>query len=239
MSTMQVILTQTDAPRLETGQAHLYAVDLDEMQPSSALLEQLLSRDERKRAEFYRIPLERRRYATGRAILRTILARYVPYTAEELRFDYGLHGKPSLSYQFNLDHLEFNLSRSHGQALYAISKLGPVGVDIQKVEFTQQSMQIAQRVFSAEQVGQLRQANPSQRGELFCNWWTRGEAVAKATGAGISTMADQHPERWWVTTLLPSRGFVGAIAFHRKPDYVRWLSSDLSCVIRPRDGQLM
>jgi len=235
MSTMQSIFSTSEpVPGIDLGQAHLYSVDLDEVQLPQPP-EQVLSRDERKRADFYRIPLERRRYMMGRAVLRIVLGRYVERLPDDLKFEYGLHGKPKLSHLYNRDHLEFNVSRSAGQVLYAISRNGPVGVDIQRVEFPNQAMEIAQRVFLPEQVARLRTASASERSELFCNWWTRGEAVAKATGAGLSTMDDQRPQRWWVSSIYPARGFAGAIAFGRKPERVRWVSSEVLCVIKPHD----
>src|SRR6267378_1275488 len=71
---------------------HVLAVDLD-VEPG---YDRMLSEDERERAAKFHFERDRRRFVTGRSILRQKLARHLDAAPAELVFAYGLHGKPTL-----------------------------------------------------------------------------------------------------------------------------------------------
>lgn len=91
-----------------------------------------------------------------------------------IEFETDNYGKPYLK---NCDKIKFNLSHSGDVAVCAVSTKA-VGVDIEKSNRI--SEQIADRYFSAE-----------EKKQPFAYIWTRKEALAKASGIGITIGFDK------------------------------------------------
>jgi 4'-phosphopantetheinyl transferase len=87
--------------------------------------------------------------------------------------------------------LVFNVSHSHGIALYAITREREVGVDVEYVRHDMAGESIAERFFSAQEVARLRALPAEAQPLAFFNCWTRKEAFIKAIGEGLSFPLDQ------------------------------------------------
>jgi phosphopantetheinyl transferase len=98
----------------------------------------------------------RRRWVAARWALRLALSRYTGASPGQLELVAGDHGKPRLATETEL---RFNLSHSEGLALVAITGESDVGVDVERVG--------------------------AKHPRSFYRDWSRREAVAKCTGAGI------------------------------------------------------
>jgi 4'-phosphopantetheinyl transferase len=189
-----------------------------------------LAPDEAARAARLYFPQDRARFIAARGLLRRILARYVHWPPEALRFTYGARGKPSLAEPGA--GLEFNLAHSHGLALYAVTRGRPVGVDIEYIRPQLAAERIAERFFSAEEVAALRALAPEEQAAAFFRCWTRKEALLKAWGQGLAFGLDRftvscaveqaavlatafdpaEAARWSLYPLDPGPGYVGALA---------------------------
>ena len=131
------------------------------------------------------------------------------------------------------DAIRFNLSHSHGKALYAISRGREVGVDLEFIRCDLEAEQIAERFFSHSEIETLRALPPSLRKYAFFLCWTRKEAYIKARGEGLSMSLDQfdvsltpgkpaallrtNPDsdealRWSLRDLKPASGYAAALA---------------------------
>jgi 4'-phosphopantetheinyl transferase len=75
---------------------HRWCLDTSEAQ--RAALARHLCPDELARASRFLLECHRDRYIVGRGRLREILAGYVGKEPGSLRFEYGTHGKPRLSF---------------------------------------------------------------------------------------------------------------------------------------------
>src|SRR5688572_25749401 len=106
---------------LPNDEIHVWRASLD--QPLSHLerLAQTLSADERKRAESFHFQQDRERFIVGRGLLRRILGGYLRADPSRLHFRYGPRGKPAVAERSQGRVLYFNLSHSHGLALYAVN----------------------------------------------------------------------------------------------------------------------
>src|SRR6266850_420662 len=145
---------------------------------------QLLSDDERRRAEQFRFPVHRDRFVIARASLRRILAGYLHVEPTELTFAYSEFGKPSLvAPQTNI---RFNASRSNEKALIACTREREIGVDIEKIREDLEVDDLARRFFSVEENDRLRAVPPDLRHLAFLRCWTCKEAFLKAVGMGLS-----------------------------------------------------
>jgi 4'-phosphopantetheinyl transferase len=198
---------------------------------SSALLrlEQTLSADERERAARFHRPDDRRRYIAARGFLRRTLAGYLKAPPESLGFSYNAFGKPALA----ASGLAFNVSHSHGLALYAVTRERRIGVDVERIRPDFATLQIAERFFAPGEVARLRAVSPALQAQAFFDCWTRKEAFIKARGEGLSlpldqfevtlgpgvkpaiTRADDDPQasqHWTLRELHPAANYAGAVA---------------------------
>jgi len=123
---------------------HVWRSSLDLPDTRVKRLRQILSLDERARADRFHFQLDRQRFITARGCLRIILAQYVASCPSEIRFSYGPYGKPSAANTSALaGELRFNLAHAGGLALYPMTRRCEIGVDLEKVRADFAADQIA------------------------------------------------------------------------------------------------
>jgi len=142
----------------------------------------VLPDDERTRAERMTDPGARRRFVTGRACLRSVLARLAQVAARDLRFGYGARGKPFLP-----GGPSFSLSHSGERVLIAVTARGRVGADVERIRPVRRLESVAARWFAPGERAWLSAAPESEREAAFFAVWARKEAFAKALGHGLAT----------------------------------------------------
>jgi phosphopantetheinyl transferase len=177
---------------LEGGAVHVWLADLDAL---GDRLDGLLDYRELQRAgRIVRVPA-RRRWTAARGALRALLGVYLDEDPTALRFARGSHGKPSLDPHTGL---HFNLSHSGGVAIYALTKLCPIGVDVELV---------------VSATGRPRSVD-------FLRAWVRAEADGKRTGAGVRSglpPSEAAQTGSWISEISVGAGAVAAIALASAP----------------------
>jgi len=192
-----------------------------------------LTPDERSRAERFYRRKDRDHFIVGRGVLRNILSYYLHVEPGQLRFCYNPYGKPALTGETGMDTLRFNVSHSHGLALYAFTQDREIGIDIEHIRPIPEAEQIVKRSFSALENAVFHALPTRLKHEAFFNCWTRKEAYIKARGEGLSLPLDQfdvsltpgktakllnircEPQeatRWSLQELMPGPGYVAALA---------------------------
>ncbi|MCG5240730.1 4'-phosphopantetheinyl transferase family protein [Azospirillum doebereinerae] len=149
-------------------------------------LRALLSDDERDRAGRFAMEKLTNRFILRRGLLRALLGRCAGRAPEDLRFDYGSHGKPSLA-----GGPSFNLADSEDFVAIGVTPSGGIGVDIERLRMIESANDIAERFFHAGEHATLAALPPDRRDEGFLLAWTRKEAFIKAAGVGLSMPLDQ------------------------------------------------
>ncbi len=224
--------TPSPPPELSKDLVHLWLASLDQPDAYVYELAMILSRDERLRARRYRFDLDRGRLIAGRGILRIILSRYLGIPPGKVLFSPGEYGKVHLGKGSATSGLQFNLSHSHGFALYAFALDRRIGVDIERIVDFPELKGVAVRFFSA-----CDYKMPSGL-EAFFNCWTRKEAFSKAVGRGLTLPSDLYHlspapgepamflsaggytgevSRWSVQDLSPAPGYAAAIVVEGRP----------------------
>jgi 4'-phosphopantetheinyl transferase len=222
---------------MATVQVHIWNACLDQSTTSLQRLLDTLSSDEKLRASRFHFERDRQHYIAARGILRSILSKYLSIEPEQFHFHYTEYGKPYLKSESSTFDLRFNLSHSHGMALFAFTEGCEVGVDIEWIRKGITDEQIAERFFSIQEVKALRQLPEQDQDEAFFNCWTRKEAFIKAKGEGLSMPLDdfvvslmpgepasllsvkndpQEPFRWTLQELPCAPGFAAAFAIEAK-----------------------
>jgi 4'-phosphopantetheinyl transferase len=166
-------------------EVHLWRASLDLDPLSTQRLEESLCAEELSRARRFIFPKDRDRFIAARGILRRLLAMYTQCPPGQLEFDYGPYGKPFLRRATSAPDIRFNLSHSHGLAVYAIGLSREVGIDVEFVRPDFAGDEIAQRYFSARELQELRGLPADSKAEGFFNAWTRKESYIKARGEGL------------------------------------------------------
>ena len=174
---------------LAAGEVHVWSLPLDISLSSLASVTEFLSPDERKRADRFRFQVHRNRFVVGRGLMRVILGRYCDVPPERLRFNYGPNGKPELTPGEGARHtggaLHFNLAHSEGVGILAVTRAGPVGVDVEQVRRLREFKELVSQFFSVREAAEFLRLEWEQQPAAFFNLWTRKEALLKATGEGI------------------------------------------------------
>ena len=205
--------------QLPDGEVHVWDGSLDRPAEVVRRFRALLSADERERAVRFRFERDRDRYTVGRGQLRCLLAGYLSAKPAELRFEYGDFEKPALPGS----ELRFNLAHSGGVVLYALTRAGEVGIDVELEQPARDSERLAERFFSPAEAAALRSLRRSDRPRAFLRCWTRKEAFVKARGDGLQLALDSFD-----VTLAPGQPVAVTRTEWSTSEPTEWILSDLS-----------
>ena len=207
---------------------HLWWTRLSLRHEEYADVARMLSLDERRRSDAYRVEAVRRRFVIGRGILRVLLGSYLGIDGDAVHFTYSPSGKPLLAARHASD-LTFSVSHSHDTAVYAVARVAAIGVDVERLRPVGHRA-IVERYFSPAERAAYRALPESQQQLAFFLGWTRKEALLKAGGADLTetlasvevtlvpgappciASAPQPDSSWWLEDLPAPPGFVGALA---------------------------
>ena len=165
----------------------LWLVEGPTTESERAVLYDLLTEDERARASGFKVAHARGSFIVSRGFLRTILGDTLACAPEAIRFGEGEHGKPFLTGAHAESGIEFNVSHSDDVFLYAVSRDGTVGVDVERKKKDLAVETIARRYFAPEEARRLLEQAPYEdRLPSFYRCWTRKEAYLKARGTGLT-----------------------------------------------------
>ncbi|MFI0483757.1 4'-phosphopantetheinyl transferase family protein [Actinomadura sp. 9N215] len=145
----------------------------------------LLDDGERDRYDRFLRPADKARFVTGRFLARTALAEATGLAPEDIRFTTdcphcgGSHGKPRLPGSA----VDFSLSHSGDRVVVVLTEGAEVGVDVEQ-EGDRDIDRLGEMVLAAPERAVLAAMDDQRRG--FHRYWTRKEALLKATGHGLA-----------------------------------------------------
>ena len=186
---------------LPFGIVNLWFVEIDRFVPVVQPLSEILSSDERERAERFHFERDRKRFVTARVFLRRILGTSLGVEPNRVSFEYGPFGKPALGEELKDSSLRFNVSHSHGCAIFAVTHGREVGVDLEFIRPLDDLLHLADQNFSVHENTMIRSLPDQDQRRGFFDCWTRKEAFLKATGDGLSFPLDKFD-----VSLLPGQG---------------------------------
>jgi 4'-phosphopantetheinyl transferase len=210
---------------------HLWRIALTPGASCSMRLSSHLDKAERERAGRFHAREDGTRFAVAHGAMREILGGYLGMPPASISFAYGPQGKPVVEGQSDF---HFNLSHSQDMALCAVTRLGPIGVDVEYVQEQADLLEVAARFFSAREVADLRSMDVAERTLGFYLCWVCKEAALKQIGCGLSGLGQapivhfspegpvvlplspephQGPPPFSTFIHIPAVGYLGAIAF--------------------------
>jgi len=154
-----------------------------------ARYDQLMTAEEREKQQRYIFERDRHDALITRALVRTVLSRYLAVAPEHWRFAKGDKGKPEI-----VDApwpLRFNVSHTRGMIICGVTRQYDLGVDIEHINRSTQVTEIADRFFSPVEVKEMFSlpAGTDQRSRFF-DYWTLKESYIKAWGQGLAIPLD-------------------------------------------------
>ena len=176
-----------------TDEIHVWRVRLDRVTPLAPTPE------ETERANRFATSALRRRYLRAHAALRDILQRH---SAAPLEFAAQERGKPYLASDPGL---YFNLTHSRELALIGVTRVCPIGIDLERLRPLRDYAAIAARYFPNDS------AIPTTSRDFFRHW-TRFEALLKAHGAGLYGAGTVPPGEWTIASLDIGPRYAAALA---------------------------
>jgi 4'-phosphopantetheinyl transferase len=167
---------------------HVYIVDLREWSAADeAGCFEILSDEERRRAERFLLPAPRACFTICRAVLRHTIGAAIGRDARAVSFAHGPYGKPYLPADASLPAPPvFNVSHSGDVGLIALGRGSDLGIDVERVRHFDDMVPVARRFFSPVEIDALAGAADADFDRAFFRCWTRKEAFIKALGEGFS-----------------------------------------------------
>jgi 4'-phosphopantetheinyl transferase len=172
---------------IEAGECAVWWAEARLADPARAAL---LPASERERAERYRRAIDRDRTVAAWALARTLLGDLLGEDPADVaierhcpRCGSGDHGKPRLADAAAGVH--FSLAHSGDHVVVAVTRAGPVGVDVEQLKPATDYRRLQRSTLTADEAAAL--GADGERPLDFLRTWVRKEAVTKAVGTGIGT----------------------------------------------------
>ncbi|MFC0622619.1 4'-phosphopantetheinyl transferase family protein [Kribbella deserti] len=146
-----------------------------------------LNEVERERLAAYRRTADRNRFVLGCAITRRVVGAYLGVDPADVPLDRTCQdcGKPHGKVRVAGDPLRLSVSHSGDLVLVAFHRSNEIGVDVEQVNPDLDTSTLASVVLAPEEVEALASVPSAERARAFTTYWTRKEAVLKATGDGM------------------------------------------------------
>jgi 4'-phosphopantetheinyl transferase len=181
-------LAAADDISLGTDDVHVWRARLVQPPDELARLGAALAADERDRAARFRFDRDRNAYTAARGALRALIAGYLGCAPDAPVFGYRERGKPYLIAPPS--DLQCNVSHSGGYALLAFTRGREIGVDVEQIRPLSDLLALARTSFSPSEYAVLCGLPAEHQLEAFFACWSRKEAFIKATGEGVSQLAE-------------------------------------------------
>jgi 4'-phosphopantetheinyl transferase len=216
--------------QINDHQIHIWLIDTNNYLSSDFAA--YLDDQEIKRAQRFKFTKDRNCFIGSHAALRILLGKYCNGDPCTITYEYTANNKPIL---IENNPIKFNLSHSHDQAIIAITKSHPIGIDIEYMQTKEILSELAKRFFSNQEYAEYQNLPAAQKTLGFYNCWTRKEAFVKALGIGITcplksfsvNLAPDTPAKilsvhknqgdvsqWQLCGLIPKKQYCAAIAWH-------------------------
>lgn len=214
---------------------HVWRINITKAKSTKELWP-LLDVTEQERANRFHRPVDKQRFVVSRVYLRYLLNKYIGIDAGAIEFAAGQNNKPFVK---NTGvNIAFNVSHSGGIVLLAFSH-EEVGVDVEQINTAMKYTDVMDLSYSGKEVAFVEASkNPT---ESFYKFWTRKEALLKATAKGITDDMKLVPcmdgeytlaagiigseKNWNINSFVLDNSHAGCVAYSNSSVYF-WTADD-------------
>src|SRR5262245_19420794 len=167
---------------LTPAEIHLWLAFYDEIneEPLLSAYRELLDDAEKKQEPRFYFARDRRRYLMTRALVRTVLSRYVDIQPGEWVFSANAHGRPGIANAYAQEScLSFNISHTHSLIVLGVTKRRTLGVDVENFHARAAAIDIADRYFAPQEAAALATVPQPEQQYRFFEYWTFKESYIK------------------------------------------------------------
>ena len=166
----------------------------------------LLHPSERQRYARFRHDADREMFLIGRVLARSVVARALGVGPGDWPWREGPRGRPDIDRDDAP--LSFNLAHSAGLVVCAVSRQGPVGVDVEHRRRVPLDRALVARCCAPDEAADV-DAQGADWCDRFLQYWTLKESYLKAVGLGISV---HLPDVRFRLCPSPTAAFTGTFA---------------------------
>ncbi len=170
--------------RLEPSVIHIVRVQLDAPPLGVDEMAELVTADERRRAEAFHQMADAHRHIIGRGVARLVLGGLLGVAPHLVPFAISSFGKPTVP-----GGPSFNIGHSGNEILVAFADRGRVGVDVEAIRPLDDLHGLARASFVSAEVEVLQSLPDAAQLRHFYRVWARKEAMLKALGVGIGSLS--------------------------------------------------
>jgi len=171
-----------------TSHLKLFKIKLSSYYKLVPELTSYLNAIELHRARKYHFEKDRNQFVICRTLLKFILAQHTNSPISEINIDIDSNNKPFLSSNKSIC---FNVSHASDYGIIIVRNDDAVGIDIEYLNNDFNFSEIMPDIYSAIEIDTV--LNARNKAQAFYKFWTRKEAIVKATGTGISDFLPQIP----------------------------------------------
>ncbi|MFC4197819.1 4'-phosphopantetheinyl transferase family protein [Pedobacter jamesrossensis] len=157
---------------LETDRIHVFKISIDIYEKIEKSCREILQENELQKAEKFRQHDDKRRFIIGIFFSKVLLTKLGELDASDVIFSFTKNNKPLFK------DYHFNVSHSGNFVVIVLSPL-PVGVDIELIKANFDFESLLPECFNKIEIEKI--INTTN----FYTFWTRKEALLKATGEGL------------------------------------------------------
>ncbi|RNL52567.1 4'-phosphopantetheinyl transferase family protein [Pedobacter jejuensis] len=152
---------------------NIFKISLDKYQAIKNNCKQILTADELTKASKFKQARDTKRYVIGKFYSKMILAKMINKKPADIHFQFNEYKKPYIN------NINFNISHSGDYVVLAISPYA-VGIDIEAINPVLDYQELIHQCFKEEEIKRITDL------DSFYLFWTRKEALLKATGEGLT-----------------------------------------------------
>ena len=182
-------------------------------------LSKYLNTTELQCAQNYHFQKDKNQFIICRTLLKFILAQHKSVAITEINIEIDSNRKPYLALDQSVC---FNVTHAKDYALILVRNDDPVGIDIEYLNIDFNFSEILLDIYSNLEIETV--TNAKNKTDTFYKYWTRKEAIVKATGTGISDFLPQIPavdgQHSVASKLLDGYKRLQVLSFDLNEDYI-------------------
>lgn len=171
-------------------------------------IEGLLTARDTARFKNFRVATKKDEFLSARLLLRHLVSQYTSYSPDKIEAVPDEQGRPFWFHGQEKIPLYFSLSHTREMICCAVSHKMQTGCDIEQVRPRRYEKNLAEKVFSDEEMAFYFSLPEKKRRFFFYKSWTLKEAFVKAVGLGLriplSSLSFAHKTFMKKLTVIPS-----------------------------------